>query len=278
MNKRTKVIGTALLVVLCVGLVGYAAPLKALIVNGQMNRAHDWKVSSPILKRILEQTGLFKVDFATSPPKGGDMENFKPNFAAYDVVVLDYDGQYWSKQTQKAFVEYVKSGGGVITYHSANNAFPKWKEFNEIIGLGGWGGRNEKSGPYVYWKDGKVVHDMSPGRGGAHGPQRAFQVVIRKEHPITAGLPEKWMHVKDELYNRLRGPAKNLTVLATAYDDPQQKGTGRDEPILFTIEYGKGRVFHTVLGHDAPHMECVGFIVTFQRGAVEAERLYEAKV
>jgi HEAT repeat protein len=81
------------------------------------------------------------------------------------------------------------------------------------------------------------------------------------------------MHAKDELYSQLRGPAENLTVLATAYDDPAQKGTGEHEPILFTISYGKGRVFHTVLGHvgrsggPLPAMECVGFITTFQRGA-----------
>jgi len=272
MSKRSKVIGTALLVLLCVGLVGYAAPLKALIVNGQMNGAHDWKVSSPILKRILEQTGLFKVDFATSPPKGGDMENFKPNFAAYDVAVLDYDGEYWSEQTQKAFVEYVKFGGGVVVYHSADNAFPKWKEFNEIIGLGGWGGRDEKSGPYIRLRDGKFVHDTSPGRGGSHPPQHEYQVIIReKEHPITKGLPEKWMHAKDELYSQLRGPAKNLTVLATAYADPDKRGTGEHEPVLFTVNYGRGRTFHTVFGHakrlPVPSMECVGFITTFQRGA-----------
>ena len=265
MNKRSKVIGTALLVVLCVGLVGYAAPLKALIVDGQNN--HNWKGTTPVLQKILEDTGLFKANVATSPPKGQSMSSFKPDFAKYDVVVLNYTGSDWPRETQDAFVEYVQAGGGIVVVHAANNSFPKWKEYNEITGLGGWGGRNEKAGPYVYWKDGKVVRDMSPGIGGAHGPQHAFQVVIRKEHPITVGLPEKWMHVKDELYNRLRGPAKNLTVLATAYDDPQQRGTGRDEPILFTIKYGKGRVFHTALSHDVPHMECVGFIVTFQRGA-----------
>jgi len=279
MRLRLKVIKVAMPVVLCLGLVAQvlsasadAAPLKALIVNGQMNKAHDWKVSSPILKRILEQTGLFKVDFATSPPKGGNMENFKPDFAAYDVMVLDYDGDYWSEQTKKAFVKYVKSGGGVVVYHSADNAFPKWKEYNEIIGLGGWGGRNEKSGPYIRWRDGKIVRDMSPGRGGSHPPQHDYQVIIRqKEHPITKGLPEKWMHTKDELYSQLRGPAKNLTVLATAYADPKKRGSGEHEPVLFTVNYGKGRMFHTVLGHakrlPVPCMECVGFIVTFQRGA-----------
>ncbi|HUW19667.1 MAG TPA: family 16 glycoside hydrolase [Sedimentisphaerales bacterium] len=249
-----------------------AATLKALIVNGQNN--HGWQISSPILKQMLEQSGMFEVDVATSPPKGGAMEGFKPNFAEYDVVVLDYNGELWPEATRKAFVDYVSSGGGVVVYHAANNSFPEWPEYNEIIGLGGWGKRDEKAGPYVRWRDGKAVRDMSPGRGGSHGPRHAFEVIMRNGgHPITKGLPEKWMHAEDELYSELRGPAKNLTVLATAYADPAQKGTGEHEPILFTVGYGKGRVFHTALGHvgrgggSLPAMECAGFITTLLRGA-----------
>ncbi len=282
MNRWVKVLIAALFVVFCFALVGETssaaadtARLKALIVTGQTNPWHDWKVSSPILKQLLEQTVLFKVDIATSPLGNEGIENFKPDFASYDVVVLDYDGydrQGWSEQTKTAFVEYVKSGGGVVVYHSANNSFPQWKQYNEIIGLGGWGGRNEKSGPMVRWRDGKVVFDNSPGKAGSHGPQHPFQVVTRNSnHPITRDLPEKWMHAKDELYAELRGPAKNLTVLATAYSDPAKAGTGEHEPVLFTVNYGKGRVFHTTLGHvkepPLPAVECVGFIVTFQRGA-----------
>lgn len=245
--------------------------LKALVVTGQNN--HDWETSSPILKQILEDTGLFEVDIASTPPRGGDMESFNPDFASYQLVVLDYNGDAWSAQTQKAFVDYVKEGGGVVVYHAANNAFPGWREYNDIIGLGGWGNRNETSGPYVFWKDSKMVRDLSPGIGGHHGYQHDFLVTNRDTtHPITRGLPRKWMHAKDELYSLLRGPAKNLHILATAYNDPRQGGTGRDEPILFTVKYGKGRIFHTVLGHageeiPSPAMECVGFIVTFQRGA-----------
>ncbi|HOK67093.1 MAG TPA: hypothetical protein PLV55_09790, partial [Anaerohalosphaeraceae bacterium] len=67
--------------------------------------------------------------------------------------------------------------------------------------------------------------------------------------------------------SKLRGPAINLHVLATGRQDPAQRGTGRDELCLFTISYGKGRIFHTTLGHDTASMQCVGFIVTLQRGA-----------
>ena len=239
--------------------------LKALIVDGQNN--HDWEATTPILKKLLEETGLFTVDVATSPASKQPMDSFKPDFARYDVVVSNYTGDEWPKETQQALVEYMENGGGLVIYHAADNAFPKWKEWNEMIALGGWGGRNEQSGPMVRYRDGKVVLDNSPGRGGSHGPQHAFQVITRdRNHAIMAGLPEKWMHAKDELYSQLRGPAKNMTLLATAYADPAQKGTGEHEPALFTIQYGKGRVFHTVLGHGPDQLRCVGFIVTFQRG------------
>ena len=239
--------------------------LKALIVDGQNN--HNWKGTTPVLKSLLEESGLFAVDVATSPAKGQPMDTFKPNFAKYDVIVANYNGADWPKQTQDALVEYMKNGGGLVIYHAADNAFPKWKEWNEMIAIGGWGGRDEKSGPMVRYRDGKIVLDNSPGRGGTHGPQHEFQIIIRdRHHSITAGLGEKWMHAKDELYSKLRGPAKNMKILATAYADAAKKGTGEHEPALFTVQYGKGRVFHTVLGHDHEQLRCVGFIVTFLRG------------
>lgn len=237
--------------------------LKALIVDGQNN--HNWKGTTPVLKQYLEQTGLFDVDVAST---GKDTSEFSPKFADYSVVVLNYNGSDWPKETQQNFIEYVRGGGGVVVFHAANNSFPKWKEYNTIIGLGGWGGRNEKDGPYIRYRGGKIVRDMSPGRGGSHGRQHEYIVeTIDASHPVTQGLPAKWRHVSDELYDRLRGPAKNLHVLAAAYSDTSTNGTGENEPVLFTINYGNGRVFHTVMGDNVQQMNCVGFAVTLQRGA-----------
>ena len=248
-----------------VAQVGLGEPMKALIIDGQNN--HDWKTTTPYLKKYLAETGLFNVDVATSPAKGENMSGFKPNFSAYKVIVSNYNGEPWSQETQDAFEKYMRSGGGFVSVHAANNAFPEWKEYNQMIGLGGWGDRNEKSGPYVRFVDGKITRDLSPGTGGSHGAQHAFLVEIRDpSHPITAGLPVKWMHAKDELYDRLRGPAENLHVLATAYSDPATRGAGFHEPMLMTISYGKGRVFHTTLGHATEAIQCVGFITTLQRG------------
>lgn len=246
--------------------------LRALIVTGQNN--HNWRGSSIALKTILDKTGIFAVDVARTPRQGRDMGAFIIDFSPYDVVVLDYTGDDWPEETNSNFLHYVENGGGVVVYHAANNAFPDWKEYNEIIGLGGWNGRDEQSGPYVYVKDGEVIRDKSVGRGGSHGPQHEYVVeAFQPEHPILKGLPVKWLHTRDELYSQLRGPAENMEILATTYADKEFDGTERNEPMLLTITYGTGRIFHTVMGHAGngthsyPAMECAGFITTLQRGA-----------
>lgn len=254
------------IVFLAAALLAQAAPLerprlKALILDGQNN--HDWRATTPVLVAILENSGRFSVDVATAT----DVVKYAPNFSAYDVVVSNYNGRPWPKATCDAFEKYVQGGGGFVSVHAANNAFTGWRVYNEIIGLGGWGGRNEKSGPYVRFRDGKIVRDASAGRGGGHGRQHEFVVTHRAEHPILAGLPSSWKHARDELYDKLRGPAQNLTVLATAWSDPKTRGTGEHEPMLMTVDYGEGRVFHTTLGHGAESMRGVGFQITLQRGA-----------
>jgi uncharacterized protein len=251
----------------CKNETGY----KTLIITGQNN--HNWKASSPVLKQILDETGLFSSEIITTPEKGGDMKSFNPDFSKYKLVVIDYNGDSWSEKTNNAFVEYVKNGGGVVLYHAADNSFPGWKEYNEMSGLGGWGNRNQKDGPYVYYKNNQLVTDTSAGIGGSHGKRREFLLRTRiPDHPIMKGLPVEWLHGTDELYSQLRGPAKNLQILATAFaDSAAGGGTMRDEPILMAITYGKGRIFHTTMGHadegGGTSMHCAGFIVTLQRGA-----------
>lgn len=242
------------------------APLKALIVDGQNN--HAWAQTTPVLKQALEESKRFTVEVATSPAKGKDMSAFRPKFSDYDVVVSNYNGENWSKETQTDLINYVNGGGGLVIVHAANNSFPNWPEYNTLIGIGGWGGRNEKSGPYIRYRDGKIIRDEKAGSGGHHGPQHDFVVITRSaEHPVTKGLPTEWLHVKDELYDRLRGPAENLEVLATAFSDPAKGGSAEHEPMLMTIKFGKGRVFHTALGHSVEAMNCVGFRSTLTRGA-----------
>jgi type 1 glutamine amidotransferase len=218
---------------------------------------------------MLGDAGIFQVDVVTAPPKDGDYSKFQPDWSKYQVVVWNYDApdERWPDSVKSSFEQYVRNGGGFVAVHASDNAFPHWRAFNLMIGVGGWRGRNEEAGAHFYYHDGKMVADTAPGSAGMHGARLPFKVVDRvTDHPITAGLPKEWMHVADELYANLRGPGQNMTVLATAFSDPANHGTGHDEPILMVISYGKGRVFHTTMGHDLTALNCVGFIATFQRG------------
>src|SRR5579863_8804032 len=244
------------------------SPIQVLIVDGQSGGSyHNWKITTAILKKELEDAGLFQVTVATASPSDGDFSGFHPEFAKYQVVVSNLDSPSWPESLRTQLEHYMSGGGGLVVVHAADNAFPDWPAYNYMIGIGGWRKRTEKAGPMWYFKDGKLVSDPSPGNAGAHGARRAFQVTAREpEHPILKGLPTVWMHAPDELYGTLRGPGKNMTVLATAYSDPQNAGSGHDEPILMALRFGKGRIFHTVLGHDATGLSCLGFMTTFQRG------------
>jgi len=245
-----------------------AEPIKVMILDGASAAAyHDWKLGTQIMKRQLEETGLFAVTVVSVPPSDGDFSNVHPDFAKYQVVVLNYDSQDWPAPLKAEFEAYMKNGGGLVVVHGADNAFPDWVAFNEMTGVGGWRKRDAPAGPKWYYQNGKLASDSAAGAAGLHGKRKPFRITVRASgHPIMRGLPAEWMHATDELYTRLRGPGKNMTMLATAYADPANRGTGFDEPMLMALTWGKGRIFHTTLGHDAQALSCVGFAATFQRG------------
>lgn len=286
--------------------------LKALILDGQNNH-YVWPKTTMMMKDYLEETGLFTVDvhrmdsvwlgikYNESRPEPYTMfiekyplidksyaisnepiktSDFSLDFSPYDVVIsnLGASTPLWPEKTRNDFETYLKNGGGFVVVHAANNAWGEWEEFNKMIALGAWGGRDEETGPYVYYNEaGEVIKDSVEGVCGSHGPEYEFQLTNRApEHPIMKGLPLKWLHTQDELYERMRGPFENATILATAYADveknappwnPSVKGLGQNVPQLMAVNYGNGRVFHTTLGHFDYSMEGVGFITTLQRGA-----------
>ena len=248
-----------------------AAPdvIKTLIVDGQNN--HAWAKTTLVLVELMEQSGRFDVDVSTSPPAGADMSAYKPPFKDYALVVVNNgnNADPWPRETEKAFEQFVAEGGGVVSYHAADNAYTDWPAYNEMIAIGGWGGRKVSSGLYLYMdKDGKVIRDPSDGKTGGHGKPVPFEITVRDtEHPITRGLPRTFMHGPDELYAFLRGPAKNVEILATAHSPLDNRGSGHEEPILLTVTYGKGKIFHTVLGHGVKQIRKDSFVTTFLRGA-----------
>ncbi len=241
--------------------------IKTLIINGQ-DGSHTWQYSTKVLKALFEKSGLFTVDVATTPNWNGNMEEFHPDFSNYDVVLLNYGGKIWPKKTRTDFERYVANGGGVVVLHSSVIPMEEWKEYNQMVGLGAWNQRNEKDGPYVYWENNRYVYDYSLGWAGHHDRQHKTLVEHRAvEHPILRELPHSWRHFKDEIYTRLRGPAQNIEILATINEHD------RNEPIMWTTQWGNGRIFVDLLGHcgndpDMTYsMDCVGFQTTLLRGA-----------
>ncbi|MGE3805833.1 MAG: ThuA domain-containing protein [Gemmataceae bacterium] len=240
--------------------------IRVVIIDGQNN--HNWRATSPILKEALEKTGLFTVDVSSNLKKGdkpGELKtvDFPPDLGKYDVVVSNYNGQPWPKEFNDALDANLKEGKiGLVIVHAANNAFGGWKEYNQMIGMG-W--RGPTGGDRLYLDDaGKQVRvTKGEGMGSGHRYSGDFQLNIRDaEHPVTKNMPREWLHARDELYDNMRGPIENIHLLATAYS----KGTKVHEPMIWTIDYGKGKVFHTPMGHDVNAMRCIGFQTTLGRG------------
>lgn len=266
---RTILLTTSFILVCSIVVLGQQR-LKALILDGQSNH-NDWRQTSQLMKSYLEETGLFSVEVLTNPPsEGGALDSFKPDFSKYNVIISNYNGYAWPEKIKQNFEQFVNNGGGLVVVHAANNAFPEWKEYNKMIGVGGWGGRNEKSGSLIHYDDAqeKPISDNSPGLAGGNSAVHNFKVKIRnKKHPITQGLQAIWMHETDEIFHQLRGPAQNMEILATAFSDKKQKGSGKHEPVIMVVTYGSGRIFHTTLGHSIDSQKGVGFITILQRGA-----------
>ncbi len=244
------------------------AGIPVLVVGGQNN--HDWKLGNAFMMALLDRPG-FAATESNTPEKGAPKEawaSWKPEFAKYRCIVLDYNGEAWPEAVQHEFERYVADGGGVVAVHAANNSFTGWTEYEKMIGLL-W--RAPTFGASLYLDDQGSVQREEAGQGRpmGHGKQWDWVLTVRDaQHPITAGMPATWKHVKDELYHGQRGPAADVHILLSAFSDTQQGGTGKHEPIVWWVPYGKGKVLTDVMGHvgETASMSCVGFETVLLRG------------
>ena len=247
-------------------------PIPVLIVDGFSN--HDWKQTTKVTRWILEGSGLFKVDVSTVPADSVLRESWLPEFKKYAVVIQNTnniaDTQLkWPRDAEIKLEEYVKSGGGLYVLHSANNAFPHWKEYNKMIGLG-W--RPNTFGYALEIDSDKNIIRYPPGEGNNTGHGNRFNAVIQilNRHPINKDYPDQWETANTEVYNFPRGPAENLTILSYAYDS---SSTHKMWPVEWVVKYGKGRVYTSSMGHlwkdeiYPPAYRCVGFQTTMIRAA-----------
>jgi type 1 glutamine amidotransferase len=224
--------------------------IQALIITGQ--NGHDWRATTPVLRKLLEDTGRFEVR-VTEEFRGGGPETLAP----YDVVILNYFERKkpelrWGARADQALLDFVRGGKGVVVFHFATAAFEGWTEYEQMCGAN--------------WRP----------NNGHHSARHDFKVDIKdSDHPITRGLKAQFPQPNDELYANLKWqPASTYHLLATAWDDHSlyknakqpTPGAGINQPMLWTLDFGKGRVFTDALGHDPDAMKSAGFIATYVRG------------
>jgi uncharacterized protein len=194
--------------------------IPVLLISGANN--HEWQWTAPSLRRILEESGRFTVTVTEEPAKTlADAAAI----AKYRVFVLDYNGPRWGAIAEKNFLAAVANGTGVSVIHASNNPFRGFVEFEKMV--------------MFCWRE-----------GTSHGRFHAFDVnVTDRDHPVTRGMPDMRTH-PDELYHALvhMHDAK-YRVLATAHSSKASRGSGKAEPMILVRTWGKGRVFHTPLGH-----------------------------
>jgi type 1 glutamine amidotransferase len=252
-----------LLVTPTMGAFAAEPPIRVLIVDGYSN--HDWRLTTALIRGILEPVGLFKVDVSTAPetkaaPGWG---SWRPKFSDHDVVIQTCNdlggGPPWPRVVQQDFEAFVRNGGGVYVWHGGNNAFPDWPAYNEMIGLG-W--RKKDFGwALAVSDDGRTIR-IPAGEGLDTGHGARVDTVVRRagDHPIHAGLPRAWRTPDIEVYHYARGPARHLEVLSWGFD-PQTK---MNWPLEWTVRYEEGRVYTSTFGHvwkgdtQPARMRCAG--------------------
>lgn len=213
------------------------ADLRVLILTGVEHPAHDWQAKSAALKEILEHDSRIRVSIAEDPEYLADDGIF-----THDVILLNFYSpkrNYPGAKSRANLRRFVHDEGkGLFVLHFACGAFPDWDEYVKMIGR--------------VW-DQKNGHDK-------RGP---FEVkVTDARHPITQGL-EKSLQADDELYTCLMGDTP-VHQLAEA----RSKMTKTDHPMAFTLNYGKGRVFHTPLGHDVRSIKMPDVTTLIRRGCL----------
>jgi len=246
-------LGLVLLLIAVCSTPGAASsdPLRILIVTGQTDMAyHDWRVNVPFLRGVLANTGRFEVR-VLEEPRGLTREIL----AGYDGVVLHYNGPRWGGAAEQALEEFIHSGHGMVAVHGVSYGpfFGYRNEDGKWVPSGApWPGYSEMLG--MSWKTENI----------GHARRGVFTVKwVDRQHPIALGL-EPSFTATDELYHKM-DLKPGAHVLATAWSDPAAGGTGKDEPQIWNVPFGQGRVVHITLGHDLTAMSQPGFLAAFAR-------------
>lgn len=206
-----------------VGLQAAQAPSKPkiLIVTGDdVSPAHDWLDCASATRQVLRGSGRFEVDVVGGAEVLANEAALKDVDAIY-LMLYNARTPTLSDKGKGNLVNFVKGGKGLVVTHLSSASFKEWPEFRALCGR--------------VWVMGT----------SGHGPRSVFRaVVVDKASPITKGVAD--FDQDDELYAKLQGDAPIHVLIQAPSDWSKQT-----EPLAFTLDYGKGRVFHHTFGHDA---------------------------
>ena len=231
-----------------------APKIRVLILSGSSDYAHPWLTTTIYLQQALMDTGRFdvKIEEEVRGITAATLAN-------YDVLLNYYQGPRWGDATEKAVDDFLKSGKGMFAMHAA--LFGPLS--GQAVFQGGFRNEGEAWPQYA-----EMLGEYYPVETHTHARRRVFTVQwVDKDSAISKGLPSTFM-ADDELYRGIAMKA-NAHILATAYDDPSfppGNGTGKMEPMVWTVPYGQGRVVVTTLGHDLLSLSQPGFTDLLVRG------------
>ena len=191
---------------------------KALIVWGGWE-GHEPKQCVDIFAPFLEEQG-FEVEISHSLDSYADTEKMK----SLDLIVQVYTMAEISGKQAKGLLDAVKSGVGLAGWHGGlADSFRSHTEYQFMVG-----------GQWVAHPGGVIPYEVN---------------ITDHEHVITAGLrdfkmvsEQYYMHV--DPINKVMAPTTFSGKYAPWID-------GVVMPVVWTKQYGEGRVFYTSLGHVA---------------------------
>jgi len=211
--------------------------IKVLILSGKNN--HEWQKTTPFLEQVFEESGFFKVDITERPDTLKAKDLLK-----YDAIVSNWNAfpetsRQWGEETEQAIVNFVSEGKGFVFIHAASATNYDWPEYQEMA-CATWG---------------KKTH---------HGNIAPFEVkIINTTHPVTMGMSNFW--ITDELWVDL-DQKSGVQILCSAFAPKENSGSDKEEPVVLCRDYGKGRCFYNVLGHDVAAMKNLGWKTLMIRG------------
>lgn len=277
-------------IALCLSVIPLVANAQSngiptLVIRSLETIGHDMNGQASQIATILKSTGNYEV-FNFKPINSQDFDTSILSLSNYQLIVLAGKHKNWPDKFKKQFENFILEGGNLMVIHQGVGSHEDWKEYQKMIGLGWY---QASAGNHLFWNDADKKWISTPvyhGVGAGHGKQHEFLITNRNpKHPIMKGMPLNWVHAKDEFYHGMRGPALNIEFLASAFSNKATWGSGDHEPIAWTVTYGKGRVFVTVLGHlflkqnamiipginsfenEYQAIQCVGFQTLVARGA-----------